>query len=294
MLTTTYRKGFLKVAAICDEKSGRPLDKVFIDMSEHDDEEESDSEEDPIEDSEEEEEEFRIPMAKKMHFDKEIGCDPGEMMRPIYNPKERITMFIAGAQNCGKSYFIGQFLYDYKMIHPKRPVYLITGIDEKDKSLGSHKIRKIFMDEKVIDDLNLEKLRVDDKTGKKRGCLLIFDDTDRIRDAGLRKKVYDLLNDALCNGRDHATQAAKADIDVIVTNHEINDYQRTKSVLTECNYVVIFPAYSVKKQIDMVLDKIGLSKEVHDMITSYTGRAVVLHKTAPLYGIMKRKVFMLR
>ena len=42
-------------------------------------------------------------------------------------------MFIAGCQNCGKSYYISKFLRQYRMMHPERPVFLVTGLSEKDK-----------------------------------------------------------------------------------------------------------------------------------------------------------------
>jgi hypothetical protein len=224
----------------------------------------------------------------------EILARPNEIMENIYHPKERITMFIAGAQNCGKSYFVAQLLDDYKHLHPKRPIYLITGLTEKDKHFKKHKLREVILSPETIDSMNLEKLRVDDATGKRTGCLLIFDDTDRIRDKEVMKKVYDLCNDALCNGRDHETQNGEADIDVIVTNHEINDYVRTRGMLTECNYVVIFPYFSLAKQIDLVLDKIGLNPLLKDKIKCYKGRAVIIHKTAPLYCVFKDRLFLLR
>lgn len=224
----------------------------------------------------------------------EILARRGERMENIFDPKERITMFIAGAQNCGKSYFVAQFLNDYKHMHPKRPIYLLTGLTEKDKHFAKFKIREIVLNAENIESLDLEKLRVDDKTGKRTGCLLIFDDTDRIRDKAVMKKVYDLCNDALCNGRDHNTQSGDADIDVIVTNHEINDYVRTRGMLTECNYVVIFPYFSLAKQVDLVLDKIGVSQQLKEKIKAYKGRAVIIHKTAPLYCVFKDKLFLLR
>lgn len=277
MLTTKFKKGAKLLGVCIDDESEEVVTKIFFD-----DEADSDDENEDY-----------IPLKRPRHM-KEVFCDEGEHMEPFYNPDERVTMFIAGAQNCGKSYFIGQFLNDYREMHPRRPVYLLTGLTEKDKSLGEHRIRAIKMDEGTVGNLSLEKLRVDDKTGKRVGCLLIFDDVDRLRDKGLMKKVYDLLNDALCNGRDHSTQEAYADIDVIVTNHEINDYVRTKSILTECNYVVLFPYYSLRKQIDMVMDKIGISEEHKEKIRKYKGRAVVIHKVAPLYCVMKKEFFLLR
>ena len=79
---------------------------------------------------------------------------------------------------------------------------------------------------------------------------MIYDDVDRITDDKMNKAVQILTSDILSNGRDHATQKGIADIDnniIIITNHEVNDYKRTKPMLTECNYVVLFPSSTVGK-----------------------------------------------
>ena len=58
-----------------------------------------------------------------------------------------------------------------------------------------------------------------------------------------------------------------ADIDIIITNHEVNDYKRTKPMLTECNYVVLFPSATVGRQMKLNIDKIGVSKGIEKQIT---------------------------
>ena len=238
-----------------------------------------------------EEEEKKVPETDFREYTAPEGCH----MEPFYRPKERITMFIAGPQNCGKSYFIAEFLDEYKQFHPKRPIYLLTGLDEGDKHFARHNIRKIDMDAETIGSLSLEELRNDDKTGKRLGCLLIFDDTDRIPSKPLMKKVYDLMGMALSTGRDHTTQNGDADIDVIITNHEINDFLRTKPVLTECNYLVMFPQCSLKKQMDYCLDKVGITKRMKEMITTYNlSRSLVIHKTYPFYAVMLDRIIMLK
>lgn len=242
--------------------------------------------------SEEEEEEDKEEYKEK----KEITTDSkDERMEPFYNPKERITMFIAGTQGCGKSYFISQFLDDYKLVHPERPVRLFTGLKERDKHFERHADRMTVakMKSKYLERINLEILRVD-KKGKRTGSLLIFDDVDRIRDEEVKKLTYKILYDALCNGRDHETQKGLADIDVVVTNHEINDYQNTKYILTECNYIVLYPYFTTAEQIERVLKKIGVGKALMKKIVDYQGRALLIHRTAPMYCIMHSKIFLLK
>ena len=291
MLSTHFKKDAQLIAVTVDDDTDKLGNRIyFYPPSE-------DSESEDSEESEEEDEMFRIPMAKKIKKDDdtdEIKCPPNEHIIPYYNPKERITMFIAGAQNCGKSYFVAEFLKTYRLMHPKRPIYLLTGLTEKDKHFEKFNIRQVIMDSTNVGDLDLEKLRTDDATGQRKGCLLIFDDTDRIRDKALMEKTYKLLDDALANGRDHETQAGKADIDIVVTNHEINDRNRTRGILTNCNYVVLFPFYSLATQMNLVMDKIGISKETQKKILKYKGRAVIIRKVAPMYCIMKKKVLLLR
>lgn len=107
-------------------------------------------------------------------------------MEPYYDPKERITTFIAGTQGCGKSYFVSEFLHDYKLTHPDRPIYLFTGLGEEDAHFSGHKIRKVTMKTEINESITLERLRYADKKKKmKTGSLFIFDDTDRIRDEKL-------------------------------------------------------------------------------------------------------------
>ena len=241
---------------------------------------------------------FTVGRPQPKYF-KEITAKPGFHCEPIYRGEERFAIFIAGAQGCGKSYWIKEFLKEYRIIHPKRPIYLFTGLTEIDKhfaKLIERKImRRVVMDQETIESINLDDFRVDYETDKRRGCLIIFDDTDRIRDKVLMKKVYDLLNDALCNGRDHTTQKGEADIDLVITNHEINDYTRTKSMINNCNYIVLFPQCSPATQLNICIDKIGMSKAARDYVLSYdASRSVIIHKTHPMYCITNDKIFLLR
>ena len=224
----------------------------------------------------------------------EYECEhPYEKMHNVFRPDERITMFIAGCQNCGKSYYISNFLKTYRMIHPERPVFLVTGLSEKDKHFEGFDLWKINLSH--VPTLTLEDLRRRGPGAPRTGSLVIFDDVDRITDDKVNKAVQKLISDILSNGRDHATQAGIADIDIIVTNHEVNDYGRTKRLLTECNYVVLFPSATVSRQMKLIIDKIGVSKGIEKQITNYkTSRSLLIHKTYPMYCVMEDKVMLLR
>lgn len=224
----------------------------------------------------------------------EITCDfPHEKFGPVFSRKERITMFIAGCQNCGKSYYISQFIRLYKTLRPERPIYLVTGLSEKDAHFEGLGMWKIQLE--AVPSLTLEHLRRVEADAPRTGSLVIFDDVDRITDDKMNKAVQKLISDILSNGRDHATQKGIADIDIIITNHEVNDYKRTKPMLTECNYVVLFPSATVGRQMKLIIDKIGVSKGIEKQITSYkTSRSLLIHKTYPMYCVMDDKIMLLR
>ena len=227
-------------------------------------------------------------------YGNEIMCTPNwEVITPVFRPNERITMFIAGCQNCGKSYYISQFLRTYITFHPERPVFLVTGLSEKDKHFEGQEMWKINLSH--VPTLTLEDLRRRGPGAPRTGSLVIFDDVDRITDDKVNKAVQKLISDILSNGRDHATQAGIADIDIIITNHEVNDYKRTKPMLTECNYVVLFPSATVGRQMKLIIDKIGVGKGIEKQITNYkTSRSLLIHKTYPMYCVMEDKVILLR
>ena len=66
-------------------------------------------------------------------------------------------------RGCGKSYWVKEFLKEYRIIHPKRPIYLFTGLTEIDKhfaKLIDRKVmRRVVMDQVTIDSISLDDFR---------------------------------------------------------------------------------------------------------------------------------------
>lgn len=212
---------------------------------------------------------------------------------PYLDPGDRLTMMIAGANGCGKSYFIARTVLPlYMAAHPDRPIFMFTGIDVADANFAhlAGSLSRVKLDLETLGSLKLEDLRCEGT-----GSLCIFDDVDRLRDKAVQRAVYDLAGEILSNGRDHATQTGASDVDIIITNHEINDYQRTKNILTECAWVVLFPTATTHGQLDRILGKIGCSKRQAEAIKNYrSGRSVLIHKTMPLFFVTQHEVALLR
>lgn len=220
---------------------------------------------------------------------------PLEQIHPLFDPDDRVTMFIAGCQKCGKSYFIGRFIREhYRKMHSERPIYIVTGLSERDANFEGISMLKISTDPRTISKITLEKLRTHPVTGERVGALVVFDDIDRIADKKSSNAVYKLASDILSNGRDHTTQAGCADLDCIITNHEANDWLKTRTALTECNWVILFPAATTHSTMTRIIDKIGGSKQQKEDIVKYrTSRYLLLHKTFPKFCVMEDRIFLL-
>lgn len=218
---------------------------------------------------------------------REISSRPGDAIEPfLYSPK-RLTMLIAGSQGCGKSFLISKILREYIRHKPNRPIILFTGLDEEDANFAGLNIIRANINK--AEEITLEKLR-----NKGTGSICIFDDVDRIRDKRVSDNIQRLISDILSNGRDHKTQTGKEDIDIIVTNHELNDYRRTKYTLSDCEYVCLFPQGSTYQQLDLILKKIGCSQRAAEEIKNEKSRYVIIHKTFPLYYISSNRISELR
>ena len=82
-------------------------------------------------------------------------------------------------------------------------------------------LRHVKLDRPVIEHLTLDMIRTVNNP-RRAGAICIFDDIDCDMPAFLAKK----MNEIVMNGRDHTNSGQ--DIDVIVTNHALNDYMKTK------------------------------------------------------------------
>lgn len=206
----------------------------------------------------------------------------------VPNLSERLTMFIAGPPGAGKSTMASKMI-SYFNAEKNMPIYLFTGLSEKDDSLEElGKIRHIKMEPKVIKDLSLQKIR----HASMGPSLLLFDDIDKISNPKLNKLIFDIADDALANGRAHDIKKGE-NISVVITAHHANDYRKTKYPFENSEYVIIFPLYAPINQTKLILDKIGLNKEQQEEIRSNCKRECIIHKEYPLYVITDNKIILI-
>lgn len=195
----------------------------------------------------------------------------------------RLTIFVAGAPGAGKSYFSKQLI---EYLPKDYDVLLFTALEEDDGNFSEigPRLHKVKMVPDVLRRITLSSIRA-----RSKHTILLFDDIDKIRDQGIKRAVFSLLEDALANGRGHKKHDGEGDLHVITTSHALNDYKQTKYMLENSDYVALFPLYTTRKQMITMFDKLGLTKELCDEVIKDARRGrfrrIIIHKVAPLYLI---------
>lgn len=160
---------------------------------------------------------------------------------PVYG--ERLSYFIAGPPGCGKSTTAAQILSFF----PHMPIYLFSDLDS-DRAFDGIPHRKMKMDATLLTELKPEMLCA------KSSCWVVFDDVDKIRDPKTSKALVSLMDNIIANGRSHGSHT----INVIATSHSLSDYRKTKYMIENCEYWVIFPSKTISSQLKRLLSKMDL------------------------------------
>jgi hypothetical protein len=185
---------------------------------------------------------------------------------PDPDPKARQVIYASGTSGSGKSYFAKNFCELYLELFPERKVWLISKLQE-DETLDSMnpKPKRLNL-QSFIDDYpeDLEEFR--------ESCI-IFDDYDTFT-GDAKKTVQKLIDDLATMGRHTITT-------MLCLSHKFSDYKNTAIILSECQYVVVYPFASSAHSIKYMLSThFGLStKQIKDL--RKMGRWVCLKKTYP-------------
>jgi hypothetical protein len=194
--------------------------------------------------------------------------------------KERTIHYIVGASGSGKSYFAAQVANEYKKLHPKNPVYLLSYVDS-DSSIEQVKgIKRIPLnDEFLQEDLNAEDFE---------NALTIWDDTDCITDKKMKLKLKDLLGKLLNTGRHTGTS-------VIYLSHIACGGLETKPILNECHSLTFFNATLGGRAKSYLLNNyMGLNRKEIMAIDNIAGRAITILKSFPMVLIAEKEITLVK
>jgi hypothetical protein len=256
----------------------------------HDDEEEEEEEEEEQEEEEEVIEEKKIRKESNDDDDDDISCEAdGEPNRHGDEQEE-----------CPFSNDIQDMIYRHLPPLPqkKRVLALPPPPPKKSKNTAETLTTKVRLPlKKYIEKQVQEKTKKRQEKKKEiefkeiaffKDCLFIFDDIDKISPEKLRKAINDF--------KDYVMQLGRSEnVNLILCDHMLTKYQKTREDLNECTAVVIFPRTNTK-QIRRYLgdDYLGFDKEQLEEILSDKNRWVMVYTQHPQVAVTEKKVWILK
>jgi hypothetical protein len=197
---------------------------------------------------------------------------------PNANKTERI--YVAGPTDSGKSHWSRKYIDEWVKLFPKMPVFLFSDVDDDVELDDIPKLHRI----KINEELVTHPLK---STDFPTGSLCLFDDTDSIIDPKILKAIESLRNHLLRRGRHESLY-------VVVSNHMLSDYTKTRIILNECNAITIFPKSGAANGIMYTLKKYcGFNSKQISKLMALNSRWVTVYKNFPMYVVYEKGVYLL-
>ncbi len=200
---------------------------------------------------------------------------------PNYKAK-RDCLYICAPNQSGKSTYVAKYLEYFKKIY-----------SEKNKNFKPIYLFSKLKDDPILDKFNpirvdMKRFKSNEETlNKMSNSIVIFDDVDQIHDKEISKKIYNTINEILCNG-------AHFNIHVIITNHLCSDYKNTRVILNEISSITVFCKSGSRHQIEYTLKNyFGLSKQQINKICLLPSRWVTIFKHYPQCVLYSRGLYLL-
>lgn len=182
------------------------------------------------------------------------------------------AIYISGGAGLGKSFWVAQYLTEFKKLYKNKKVFLFSR--KKEDKLLDKLIDKRIDCSKILD---LE-LNADDFQGQ---CV-IFDDTDTLPNSKkepIKDLIYKLIEDILEVGR-------SLGITVIMTSHIIANGNESKRILNRSNKIVLFKKGLNKNANYFLSEYMGFPSRMIKKIKSLDTRAICILKAVHPYLIM--------
>lgn len=190
---------------------------------------------------------------------------------PDPDPSKRQVYYVAGQSGSGKSYFARGIAENYKKLFPDRDVYLISKLQE-DETLDRMKVgkpKRISLESLVEDYPDIEEFR---------DCLVIFDDFDTLDKKIFFPVVHKLIEDLCIMGRHTNTS-------MLILSHYLTNYSKTRLILGEANFLVMYPLATSAKALKYVAEHYGNMDKEDIVKLKRRGRWIMIHKNYPSYVI---------
>ena len=214
----------------------------------------------------------------KEHNSKVLTLEDGSIKK-IPNYKKRECIYVAGMSGSGKSTWCANYMKMFNGLFPEKNIYIFSRKNEDEAFNEISNINRVIIDENIIlNPLQMEMFA---------DSLCLFDDCD-ILPKKLLEAIIDIQSQLLQGARYLGTY-------VIVTSHNLSNYNKTRVVLSECEFYVIFPRACAVQPLKKFLHTYGGfdAKEI-EMIRNIPSRWVCIHATCPSYVISESSVKIFR
>lgn len=218
----------------------------------------------------------------KMEFerkkDHEIEIIDGSI-EIIPNTDGRQCAYAAAPSGSGKSYWTKKYAMQYNRLFPENKVVLFSKVDDDISLEGIKNIIPIRLDHQLVDNpIDATELE---------NALVIFDDTDTIKDKEVLTAINSLKDDLLETGRHNNTY-------VLITSHLINNYKQSRTVLNESHVITVYPSSGSSYQIKYCLKNyFGLDTPDIAKIFKLDSRWVSVYKNYPQMVVSEHKIYLL-
>lgn len=201
---------------------------------------------------------------------------------PEMRPGKRLTNYIAGRADSGKSYYSANIIRRYKKLYPDNPVYGVCKTKLKDDpAYAELGIKQLAFD---FFSSTEEEFDVLGSFGDK-GCLVLFDDIDSALPEDLRN-ILAAIKDILNLGR-------KMNVSCMVTSHRLSNYMQTRDAIHESNFVTLFPKNELYHAIYYMCSKLGLRKEIIAGLKHKASRWITIHSAEPNFLLSETEAQMI-
>ena len=196
------------------------------------------------------------------------------ILQPMPNKNVVEKIYITAPSGAGKSTFTGKWIGEYTKMFKDNEIYLFSSINN-DKVLDRHDPTRIILDNDLLNDpIEPEELQ---------DSLVIFDDTDTIRDRNMRRYMEILKDHILECGRHFKTR-------MLITSHLLSNYSSTRRVLNEATGVCVFPksgsgTYHIK---NFLKTYCGFDKQQIKKFVNLPSRWVMIYRSYPQYVLYEK------
>jgi hypothetical protein len=208
----------------------------------------------------------------------EFKAKRGEKLQPLPSKTVVEKIYVSAPSGAGKSYFVGKWLAEYKKMFKNSEIYLFSSVEE-DESLDVNDPIRVLLDADLMQNPV--------QAAELKDSVVIFDDTDTIRNKYLRESIHAMRDEILEIGRHYDTR-------MLITSHLMMNYKETRRVLNEATTVVFFPKSGATHQIKkFLITYAGLDTPQIKKILKLPSRWVALYKSYPQFIIHERGAFLL-